>query len=164
MTNGPGEEVEFDEVLVLALAKAADRGAVPGPHVKARLMASLATPAVPAGFRFLFGADAEWLRHPVPGIRMQVLSLNHATGYAMLLLEAAPGTRFPAHHHGGAEECYVLSGSVQTCNRRMRAGDFLHAAAGTDHEELWTDEGARVLLVVSAEDYLPPTSPGPVPS
>ena len=82
----------------------------------------------------------------------------------MLLLEAAPGTRFPAHHHGGAEECYVLSGSVQTCNRRMRAGDFLHAAAGTDHEELWTDEGARVLLVVSAEDYLPPTSPGPVPS
>ena len=24
-----------------------------------------------------------------------------------------------------------------------------------DHEELWTDEGARVLLVVPPEDYMP---------
>ncbi len=157
------DEVEFDEVLALALARAADTGAVPGPHVKARLMSAVASP-VPAGFHFLFGADAEWLPHPVPGIRMQVLSTNKAAGYAMLLLDAAPGTKFPAHHHGGAEECYVLSGSVQTCNRRMRAGDFLHAAAGTDHGELWTDEGARVLLVVSAEDYLPPPSNEPAGS
>ena len=157
------DEVEFDEVLALALAQAADTGAVPGPHVKARLMRAVSAP-VPDGFTFLFGADSEWLPHPVPGIRMQVLSMNKAAGYAMLLLDAAPGTTFPAHHHGGAEECYVLSGSVQTCNRRMRAGDFLHAAAGTDHGELWTDEGARVLLVVSAEDYLPLPSNEPAGS
>jgi quercetin dioxygenase-like cupin family protein len=164
MIDDPGDEIEFDDMVALALAKAVDRGAVPGPHVKARLMASLAAPPVPDGFRFVFGADAEWLPHPVPGIRMQVLSLDHASGYAVLLLDAAPGTRFPAHHHGGAEECYVLSGTVQTCNRKMRAGDFLHAAAGTEHGELWTDEGARVLLVVSADDYLPPPSGQSVPS
>jgi hypothetical protein len=40
------------------------------------------------------------------------------------------------------------------CNRRMTAGDFLHADADTDHGDLRTDEGARVLLVVPAETYL----------
>jgi hypothetical protein len=30
----------------------------------------------------------------------------------------------------------------------------VHADRGTEHGELWTDEGARVLLVVPPEDYL----------
>ena len=37
----------------------------------------------------------------------------------------------------------------------MGPGDFLHADAGTDHGELWTDVGAQVLLVVPPEDDLP---------
>ena len=86
---------------------------------------------------------------------MKVLALNRAAGYAALLLDVAPGTRFPSHHHSGAEECYVLSGSLYTCDRRMSAGDFLHADAGTDHCELRTEEGCRVLLVVPPEDGLP---------
>ena len=86
---------------------------------------------------------------------MKVLALNRAAGYAALLLDVAPGTRFPSHHHSGAEECYVLSGSLYTCDRRMSAGDFLHADAGTDHGELRTEEGCRVLLVVPPEDELP---------
>jgi anti-sigma factor ChrR (cupin superfamily) len=86
---------------------------------------------------------------------MKVLALNRTTGYAMLLLDAAPGTRFPPHHHGGAEECYVVSGTVYTCNGRMTAGDFLHADGDTDHGELWTDEGAKVILVVPPDEELP---------
>jgi quercetin dioxygenase-like cupin family protein len=91
----------------------------------------------------------------VPGIRMKVLAINRRNGYATLLLDAAPGARFPAHHHDGDEECYVLSGSVFTLGRRLGPGDFLHADGGTDHGELWTDEGAQVLLVVPPEDYMP---------
>jgi len=147
--------IEFDEALVLALASFAS-GAVPRPEVKQRLLASLSEPhPVPAGFSFRFASDADWLPHPVPGIRMKVLAMNHAAGYTTLLLDVAPGTRFPAHHHVGAEECYVLSGSVYTWGRRMTAGDFLHADANTDHGELWTEEGCRVLLVVPPEDDLP---------
>ena len=86
---------------------------------------------------------------------MKVLAVNHEAGYATLLLDVAPGTRFPAHHHGGDEECYVLSGSLYTCDRRMTAGDFLHADANTDHGELWSEEGCRVLLIVPPEDYIP---------
>lgn len=154
MTKDPQDAIEFDDRLVVALAHAADAGHGPRPELKRRLMAALSAGDVPAGFTFRFAAEAEWQPHPVPGIRMQVLALDDRAGYAMLLLDVAPGTRFPAHHHGGAEECYVLSGSVETCNRRMTAGDFLHADAETDHGELFTDDGCRVLLVVSAKDYL----------
>ena len=45
--------------------------------------------------------------------------MNRERGYATLLLDVKPGTRFPAHHHTGAEECYVISGGVYTCGRRM---------------------------------------------
>jgi putative transcriptional regulator len=86
---------------------------------------------------------------------MKVLAFNRTSGYATFLLDVAPGTRFPAHHHAGAEECYVISGSLYTCGRRMEAGDFLHADAHTDHGELWTEEGCRVLLVASPDEYLP---------
>jgi anti-sigma factor ChrR (cupin superfamily) len=88
-------------------------------------------------------------------MRMKVLAKNRCSGYATLLLDAAPGTRVPPHHHSGAEECYVISGSVYTCGRRLDAGDFLHADAGTDHGELFTEHGCRVLLVVRDEGGIP---------
>ena len=113
---------------------------------------------IPPGFSFRLADEQDWLPHPVPGIRMKVLALNRRQGYATLLLDVAPGTTFPAHHHGGDEECYVISGSVVACGRRIGAGDFHHADAGSDHGELWTDEGCRVLLVVAPEDYLPSAS------
>jgi anti-sigma factor ChrR (cupin superfamily) len=155
------DAVPFDPVVGLALASAVDAGA-PSPAVKDRLMAALTSSQVPRGFTFRFRDDQTWLPHPVPGIRMKVLALDRAAGYAVLLLEAAPGTRFPPHHHGGAEECYVLSGSLTTCNRRMTAGDFLHADADTDHGELFTEDGCQVLLVVPADDDVPdPPAPRP---
>ena len=156
MTDNSVDEVEFDELIALALARSADAGESPRPDVKERLMSSLgaATP-LPQGFSLRLASDQDWLPHPVPGIRMKVLGLNREQGYATLLLDVAPGTRFPPHHHGGDEECYVISGTVITCGHRMGPGDFLHADAGSDHGELWTDEGCRVLLVVTPEDYMP---------
>jgi anti-sigma factor ChrR (cupin superfamily) len=129
----------------------------PRPDVRERLMARVLAdvPPVPAGFAFSLAGSDRWYPHPVPGIRMRVLSMNREAGYATLLLDVSPGVRFPPHHHSGAEECYVISGSVYTCSRRMGPGDFLHADGGTDHGELWTDEGAQVILVVPPEEYMP---------
>ena len=155
MTDTPEDTIAFDDAIALALAELA-WGPTPRADVKSALLARVAVDAsAPAGFAFRFAPDADWAPHPVPGIRMKVLAINRRTGYATLLLDVAPGTRFPAHHHDGDEECFVLSGSVHTLGRRLGAGDFLHADAGTDHGELWTDEGARVLLVVPREDYMP---------
>jgi anti-sigma factor ChrR (cupin superfamily) len=149
------DAVDFEELVALALAEAAATGApVPRPELRQRILAEISEPAPPAGFAFRFERVADWLPHPVPGIRMKVLSLNRISGYATLLLDVAPGARFPAHHHSGPEECYVISGSLYTCDRRLQAGDFIHADADTDHGELWTDEGCRVLLVVPPEDYM----------
>ena len=148
MTESLDDCVEFDDVVTVALASLVS-GPEPRPIVRDRLMAQIAADAAtPPGFAFRFAKDDDWEPYPVPGIRMKVLSVNRRSGYTTLLLDVQPGTQFPAHHHDGDEECYVISGSVLTLGRRLGPGDFIHADAGTDHAELWTDEGARVLLVV----------------
>ena len=148
--------IDFED-LELPLAELASAGVEPPRReLRDRLLAAVRAdgPAVPPGFVFSFAASDQWLPHPVPGIRMRVLAMNRERGYATLLLDAKPGTRFPPHHHSGAEECYVVSGIVETCGRRMGPGDFLHAEGGTDHGDLWTEEGAVVILVVPPEDYM----------
>jgi len=155
MTDSSHDPIEFDEMTLLALARAADAGEAPSARVKEHLMARIySTIAPPAGFSVIESAEG-WLPHPVPGIRMKMLSLDRQRNYATLLLDVAPGARFPAHHHDAAEECYVISGSLFACGRRLVAGDFLHANAETDHDELWTEEGCRVILVVQPEAYFP---------
>jgi quercetin dioxygenase-like cupin family protein len=155
MTSDPTDDLDFDPLVGLALAELA-AGEAPRREVRQRVMDAVRDqPPVPAGFVFRFAAAGGWVPHPVPGIRMRVLALNRTAGYATLLLDVAPGTRFPAHHHTGDEECYVISGTVYSYGRRMGPGDFLHADGDTDHGELWTDEGAMVLLVVPPEDYMP---------
>lgn len=151
MSHPHDDEIEFDETVALALAESA-AGPAPRNGVKQALMAHLAADAIPSGFSVRLNAEADWMPHPVPGIRMKVLSVNQQSGYATLLLDVQPGTRYPAHHHSGAEECYVISGSILTLGCRLGPGDFIHADADTHHEELFTDEGARVLLVVPAAE------------
>jgi quercetin dioxygenase-like cupin family protein len=148
------EDVQFDEATSLALAARA-AGPEPSPDVRRRLMASIRAADTPPGFAFVFDRDDDWMPHAVPGIRLKVLALNKARGYATLLLDVAPGTRFPPHHHGGAEECYVVSGSLFTCGRRLGPGDFVHADGDSDHGELYTEEGCRVILVVPPGEHLP---------
>jgi anti-sigma factor ChrR (cupin superfamily) len=147
-------DIEFDDNTLVAIAESLE-AAVPGPDVKARLMARLGeTPAIPLGF-MLSHASEGWFTHPLPGIRMKVLAVNRSRDAATLLIDAAPGARFPEHHHSGDEECYVISGDVNTLGRRLGPGDFLHADEGTDHGELFTETGALVLLVVRPQDYIP---------
>ena len=162
MMDNRDDTVEFDDLLMVALAGGVP-AATPRADIRAQILARVqqadepgaaALPPAPAGFSFRYAAENDWLPHPVPGIRMKLLSLNSRSGYATLLLDVAPGTRFPAHAHTQAEECYVLSGSLCTCDRRLEAGDFVHADAGTDHGELYTDDGCQVLLVVEPEDYM----------
>ena len=141
----------------VAIAEAWSADTSPSPDVSARLMSRITASGhpMPKGFSIRRGTEHDWLPHPVPGIRMKVLAVNRDRGYAAVLLDVEPGTRFPAHHHAGAEECYVSSGSVFSSDQHLSAGDFLHADADTDHGELWTEEGCLVLLVVPPEDELP---------
>jgi len=154
MSQQSDDDVVFDDRLTLALAREADSGDAP-PEVRARLMARVRQREVPQGFSFRLAADDDWLPHPVPGIRMKVLALDRKRNVATLLLDVAPGAVFPPHHHGGDEECYVISGSLIACGRTIGPGDFHHADGGSDHGELRTETGCRVLLVAEPEDYMP---------
>jgi quercetin dioxygenase-like cupin family protein len=149
----PDDDVDFDVATTVALASSLDQ-VEPGPGVKARLLARLHEPPLPDGFA-LSRADEGWQPYAIPGIRWKLLAFGKGQETVTLLIDAAPGARFPSHHHGGNEECYVISGDVHTLGRRLGPGDFLHAAAGTDHGELSTEHGALVLLVVKPEDYIP---------
>ncbi len=130
----------------------------PSPGLRARVLAHVAAAPSEAarGLGFILKHEG-WQPHPVvAGIRFKQLALDEARGVATLLLDVAPGTLYPAHHHRGAEECYVVSGEVIAGGRRLTAGDFHHADAHSDHRPLYSETGCTVLLVVDARDYLEP--------
>lgn len=154
MSEHSGDDVEFDDRLTLALAQEADAGE-PAPEVRARLMARVRENELPQWFSFRLASEDDWLPHPVPGIRMKVLAMDRRRSVATLLLDVAPGTVFPAHHHGTDEECYVISGTLMACGRTIGPGDFHHADGGSDHGELRTETGCQVLLVTEPEEYMP---------
>lgn len=129
----------------------------PPAGLRDRLMARIAaTPRVasPEALSFIMNGDG-WQPHPlVSGIQLKQLALDQQRGIATLLMKVAPGTVYPAHHHHGPEECYVIDGDVFAGGRHLSTGDFHHADAGSDHQPLSTIGGCTVLLVVDARDYL----------
>lgn len=131
----------------------------PSPDVKEKIFRMLDSDTVNAesksnvGFEYVFADQSEWLKHPVEGIEFKQLSYNEKKDYVLLLLRVAPDTYYPAHHHSGAEECYVISGDVYAQGKVLGPGDFHHAESGSDHEPLYTKNGCTVLLVVDPEDY-----------
>ncbi len=123
-------------------------GEEPSPGVRDALLARVAAPSN----HTITSTDGEWVETAVPGVRMKILATERDR--ITMLLKGEPGARFPAHRHSGAEECYVISGSLILEGQVLRAGDFHHAEGESDHAEAWTDEGVEVLLVAAARDYL----------
>jgi anti-sigma factor ChrR (cupin superfamily) len=107
--------------------------------------------------RFLFvGADdpAGWKQLPVPGASIKLLSVNRERGYAVLLGRLAPGVRYPAHTHEGAEDLFILTGDLHIGDRRLGPGDFHHSEAGTTHPDNHSVEGCTLLAVLSTDHAL----------
>jgi anti-sigma factor ChrR (cupin superfamily) len=148
----PEAQAEVAALYEMSVALAATVDQVDPPaHVRAQVIAATRTP----GRYTLLSTDREWVDTPLPGIRMKVLAVDKARGVATMLIRATPGAVYPSHHHSGPEECYILSGSVVMDGRVLRAGDFHHADADSDHGEITTTEGAEVLIVGAIDDYLP---------
>jgi anti-sigma factor ChrR (cupin superfamily) len=136
--------------VALALGSSVDQMEPPA-RVRAAVLAATRAP----GRYSVFAGDRPWTDTPLPGIQMKVLSMDQARGMATMLIRAIPGAVYPSHRHSGPEECYVIRGSVIMDGRVLRAGDFHHADADSDHGEITTTEGAEVLIVGAIDDYLP---------
>jgi anti-sigma factor ChrR (cupin superfamily) len=174
----PAEEQEFiAEVrenpelrsFLRSLQNTIDRVVVAGPAVsppaglKEKVMSRLGTQATQvsrgsaaaeAGLRFLAGSDAGWKPLPVAGAFIKLLSLQPDRGYAVLLGKLNPGVRYPAHTNAGPEDFYILTGDLHVGERVLRAGDFHHADAGSQHTENYSVEGCTLLAVLTTDDPL----------
>lgn len=107
------------------------------------------------GHRFLQGAaKAEWKQLPIPGAYVKLLSLERERGYAVLLGKLDPGVRYPAHTNVGPEDFYILTGDLHVGVRKLTAGDFHHADAGSLHSENYSVEGCTLLAVLTLDDPL----------
>jgi anti-sigma factor ChrR (cupin superfamily) len=127
----------------------------PSPAVRERLIAALR-----GSTNYTIPADAGgWSESGVAGIQVKILAVDRQRGLVTLLLRGEPGARYPAHRHSAPEECYVIRGSVTIGGRVLRAGDFHHADADSDHGAITTIDGADVLLIGGISDYLPAASP-----
>jgi hypothetical protein len=87
--SGPDD---FDPVIGVALAysKVGD-GTAPPAGLRRRILEAATAPALPRGFRIERASEDTWQPHPVPGIRMKVLSIDHTRLSATLVLDVAPG-------------------------------------------------------------------------
>jgi len=150
LTSEERSEVAAVYEVTTAMASSAP-SADPPAHVRERLLAATRKPT-----RYTaWAASAEWIETGVPGIRARILAVDTARSVVTMVLRAEPGAVYPSHQHHGPEECFVISGSVVIDGRVLRAGDFHHADSDSEHAEIFTTEGAEVLLVGATEDYLP---------
>lgn len=88
------------------------------------------------------------------GFLIKRLSIDTKTNRVTLLVRLGPGASYPAHRHRDSEELYVLLGEVWIDDKKLQAGDFLRAEAGTVDHRVWTESGCTCVLFASLKDTL----------
>lgn len=112
-----------------------------------RIDAEAQAPAAPRGWRFDSAHRAEgWLTLPFPGVKMKELSVSPAQNSALVLIEIAPGARFPDHEHEFPDEGIILSGDAMNGGRLLRAGDYYFADVGSKHMDTVSPSGCIAVV------------------
>ena len=130
----------------------------PAPELRERLMHRIASEP-PSGIEepepgvfVLRAGRGPWRKAPYPGVSFQILYSDKQTGYTTSLLKLEPGAQYPAHHHAGVEQCWVIQGRVRIGTIEIEAGDFEYATAETDHGIVQSDSGCLLLIIASRHD------------
>jgi quercetin dioxygenase-like cupin family protein len=108
------------------------------------------------GIFVLRGGRGAWKQTQWAGVAYRLLHRDASTGLTTSLLRIDPGGRFPAHHHIGIEQSWVVEGSCRIGSVTIQVGDFAWANAGTDHGVLESEDGC-ILLIVSMQKHEAPT-------
>lgn len=144
------------------LALAAPAVPAPSARVKANLLERIRAAKAPAalapatlpGWKFESARAAEGWRETFPGVRFKTLSVDDQRDVVMLLVEMAPGSRFPDHPHDiSADEGVVITGDVNMDGRLMLPGDYYYAGLGTAHVNVTSPSGCTALLSLRASAW-----------
>jgi anti-sigma factor ChrR (cupin superfamily) len=128
----------------LAGEMATGLAAAPMPDaVRERLRARILERA--AGIRVVRADAGEWIPL-LPGISIKRLRSDRERRSETNLWRLDAGAIIPEHDHHDDEECLVLEGSIIQDGVEYRAGDYLHARAGSRHVPLRTPHGALLLI------------------
>jgi ChrR Cupin-like domain len=117
------------------------------------------TPAIAASsFVPFFAVRSDGLKWESVGIpKVTIATLYHDTAKREKtgLLRAEPDMHYPAHHHSGVEEIYMLSGDLTLEGVTYYAGDYIRSAAGSDHAAAYSAEGCMFFFRSSLDDRYP---------
>jgi anti-sigma factor ChrR (cupin superfamily) len=124
-------------------------------RAQAQVQMSQLVPPAKGGLAFLKDAAGPgWMPLSVPGASVKLLSFDPNSAYAVVLGKLEPGSRYPDHTHQCPEDIYMLSGDLHVGDTVIRAGDFHHAEAGSQHPVNWSETGCVLLCVLSKDDLL----------
>ena len=99
--------------------------------------------------------DGEFEPTDIEGISVRRLFVDETADRVTMLVRMAPGTAYPAHRHGGAEECYVLAGDLSIgTEATLRTGDYQRMDEGSVHAVQSTRGGCLLLIASSRADEL----------
>jgi len=91
----------------------------------------------------------------LPGIHVRRLFVDEQADRITMLVRMDAGAAYPAHRHGGAEECYVLEGDLEIVGKQeLRAGDYQRMETGSIHPLQRTRNGCLLLITSSRHDEL----------
>jgi len=99
--------------------------------------------------------DAAFEPTDIAGIHVRRLFVDEPNDRITMLVRMAPGTAYPAHRHGGVEECFVLQGDLEIgATTELRAGDYQRMDVDSVHEVQSTRGGCVLLITSSRHDEL----------
>jgi RNA polymerase sigma factor (sigma-70 family) len=98
-------------------------------------------------------SSPEW-EDVAPGISCKLLATDTEKHMVSMLVRLAPGGEYPPHTHAGLEELHLLAGELWIDDRKLHAGDYNRASAGTSDKRVWSETGCACVLVTSTKDAL----------
>ena len=129
-------------------------GATPPNSVRERLLAQLELPSADRHARYVVrGEDDAWRPAGVSGVMVKTLFVDMARERVTTLVRMEAGATYPAHRHGGPEQCYVLEGDL-TNDVALQTGDFALSPADSTHPVSRTRHGCLLLIISSTHDEL----------
>jgi anti-sigma factor ChrR (cupin superfamily) len=106
-----------------------------------------------AGLHVVRAQQGEW-QVVSEGVSAKQLYVDPARDIVTMLIRMAAGTEYPAHRHGGPEQCLVVEGDLRVGDVVLHAGDYQCASRDSIHDITRTENGCLLLIVSSQHDQL----------